>query len=350
MKTWKKPLKVGLVGATGVVGETFINLLEEHNQPIAELRPFASQNSEGMQLELAGKKWTVQTLKPGCFDGLDMVFFSSGDDISKEWAPQAVKSGAYAIDNSNAFRMEQHTHLVVPEVNGHLLKNSHSSTTNPMNNQTSSTALKPQVIANPNCSTIQLVVALKPLMDNFGIEDVTVSTYQAVSGAGLPGYEELLRQTKNYQEADQETKAFPKQILFNCIPQIGSFGADGFCTEESKIMSETQKILNNKEMKISAFTVRVPALNSHSEAVWVTLKKEVTRQEILNALGDFDGIAVMDQDYPTPLEVSGEDPVFVGRIHQDRFDPKRWLMWVVSDNLKKGAALNGLQIAEEIFG
>lgn len=334
MKTWKKPLKVGLVGATGVVGETFINLLEDHNQPIAELRPFASQNSEGLQLELAGKKWTVQTLKPGCFDGLDMVFFSSGDDISKEWAPQAVKSGAYAIDNSNAFRMDQHTHLVVPEVNGHLLQQS---------------GFQPQVIANPNCSTIQLVVSLKPLMDRFGIDDVTVSTYQAVSGAGLPGYEELLRQTNNYQEADQEAKAFPRQILFNCIPQIGSFAEDGFCTEESKIMNETQKILDNKDLKVSAFTVRIPALNSHSEAVWVTLKKEATKQDIINALGEFEGIAVMDKDYPTALEASGEDAVFVGRIHQDRFNSKRWLMWVVSDNLKKGAALNGLQIAEKIF-
>ena len=171
MKKWSRPLKIGLVGATGVVGETFINILDEYEQPIAEFRPFASQNSEGLKLELAGKAWTVQTLKPGCFEGLDMVFFSSGDDISKEWAPQAVQSGAFAIDNSNAFRMNADIKLVVPEVNGQLL--------NPQS--------KPQIIANPNCSTIQLVVALKPLMDQFGLEDVTVSTYQAVSGAGLPG-------------------------------------------------------------------------------------------------------------------------------------------------------------------
>jgi aspartate-semialdehyde dehydrogenase len=262
-----------------------------------------------------------------------MVFFSSGDDISKEWAPEAVKAGAYAIDNSNAFRMDQGINLVVPEVNGHLL-NSDS---------------KPQVIANPNCSTIQLVVALKPLLDKFGIEDVTVSTYQAVSGAGLPGYEELLEQTKNYQQADHEPKTFSKQILFNCIPQIGSFGQDGFSTEESKIMNETVKILNAPEVKVSAFTVRIPALNSHSEAVWVTLKKEVTREEVINTLGNFEGLAVLDKDFPTALDVSGEDPVFVGRIHQDRHNKKRWLMWVVSDNLKKGAALNGLQIAEKLY-
>jgi aspartate-semialdehyde dehydrogenase len=333
MKKWNKPLKVGLVGATGVVGETFINILEEYAQPIAELRPFASQNSLGLNIELAGKQWPVQVLAPNCFDGLDMVFFSSGDDISKEWAPLAVKSGAFAIDNSNAFRMNADIKLVVPEVNGNLL-NSES---------------KAQIIANPNCSTIQLVVALKPLLDKFGIADVTVSTYQAVSGAGLPGYEELLHQTKNFQQADHTPKAFSKQILFNCIPQIGSFGDDGFSTEESKIMNESAKILGVSDLKISAFTVRIPALNSHSEAVWVTLKTEATKSDVVNALGSFEGLAVLDQDFPTALDVSGEEPVFIGRIHQDRFDKKRWLMWVVSDNLKKGAALNGLQIAERLF-
>ena len=333
MKPWKKPLKVGLVGATGVVGETFINMLDEYALPIEELRPFASDKSIGVKLELANKEWACQGLKPGCFDGLDMVFFSSGDDISKEWAPQAVKAGAFAIDNSNAFRMDEGINLVVPEVNGHLL--SHDS--------------KPQVIANPNCSTIQLVVALKPLQDKFGITDVTVSSYQAVSGAGLPGFEELLNQTRNFQSPDQDAKIFPKQILFNCIPQIGGFGEDGFCTEETKIMNETCKIMGDNNIKVSAFTVRIPALNSHSEAVWVTLKKQATKEEVINALGSFEGLAVMQDDYPTALEVSGEEPVFVGRIHQDRHNPLRWLMWVVSDNLKKGAALNGLQIAERIF-
>ncbi len=333
MKPWKKPLKVGLVGATGVVGETFINIIEEYVLPISEFRPFASANSAGQKLDVAGKQWTVQVLKPNCFDGLDMVFFSSGDDISKEWAPQAVASGAFAIDNSNAFRMNPEILLMVPEVNGNLI------------NENS----KPQILANPNCSTIQLVVPLKPLSDQFGIEDVTVSTYQAVSGAGLPGYDELLDQTKNFQQMDHSFKAFPKQILFNCIPQIGSFDEDGFCSEETKIMNESAKILSLPNLNISAFTVRIPALNSHSEAVWVTLKKEVTKAEFTNALGNFEGLAVIDDDYPTPLEVSGEEPVFVGRIHQDRHNKKRWLMWVVSDNLKKGAALNGLQIAERLF-
>ncbi len=333
MKTWKKPLKIGLVGATGVVGETFINLLEEYAYSVEEFRPFASQNSEGLKLVLAGHKWAVQTLKPGCFNGLDMVFFSSGDDISKEWAPQAVKAGAFAIDNSNAFRMDQNISLVVPEVNGHLL----------------SADSKPQIIANPNCSTIQLTIALKPLLDHYGIDEVVVSTYQAVSGAGLPGYEELLEQTKNFQIPDHEGKVFPKQILFNCIPQIGSFDGNGYSSEETKIMNETPKILGQADLKISAFAVRIPALNSHSEALWVTLKKDVTREELLKTMDEFPGLAMMDTDYPTPLEVSGEEPVFVGRVHRDLYNPKKWLMWVVSDNLKKGAALNGLQIADLIF-
>ncbi len=330
---WNRPLKIGLVGATGVVGETFINLIEEHALPIEELRPFASVNSLGQKLQLAGKDWSVQVLKQNCFDGLDMVFFSSGDDISKEWAPIAVKAGAYAIDNSNAFRMEKDILLIVPEVNGVHLKPD----------------LKPQVIANPNCSTIQLVVALKPLQDAFGISDVTVATYQAVSGAGLPGYDELIYQTQNYQDADLEPKAFSKQILFNCIPQIGTFADDGFSTEETKIMDESVKILENTNLKVSAFTVRIPALNSHSEAVWVTLDKQATLLEVINALEQAEGLVFMQKDFPTPLEVSGEEPVYVGRLHQDKHNPKRWLMWVVSDNLKKGAALNGLQIAQKLF-
>ena len=289
--------------------------------------------SKGSKLFLAGHEWTVQTLSPNCFDGLDMVFFSSGDDISAEWAPQAVQSGAFAIDNSDAFRKDKNIFLIVPEVNGSLLnKNS-----------------KPQIISNPNCSTIQLAIALKPLSDKYGIDEVIVSTYQAVSGAGLPGYEELLQQTKNFQIPEQTAEVFPRQILFNCIPQIGLFDDDGFCTEELKIMTETPKILNLPDLKVSAFTVRIPALNSHSEAVWVTLQQTADRTELLKTMDDFPGLAMMDQDYPTALEVSGEEPVFIGRVHQDLHNSKRWKMWIVSDNLKKGAALNGLQIADLIF-
>lgn len=333
----KKNLRVGVVGATGMVGQTFMNILEERRFPMMELRPFASDASAGKKIHVHGQDWTVQTLKESCFDGLDLVFFSSGDDISKEWAPQAAKAGAFAIDNSAAFRMDPSIHLIVPEVNGHLV-NSQS---------------KPQIIANPNCSTIQLVVALKPLADKFGLEEVRVSSYQAVSGAGLAGYEELLSQTEDYKNPHPKAVAFPHPILFNCIPQIGSFNDDGFCSEEVKIMKETRKILDLRSLKVSAFTVRIPALNAHSESVWVTLQQKTERKEIVETLKTFKGIIVQDEPqksvYPTPRNVSGEDPVYVGRLHRDPENPYLWLMWVVSDNIRKGAALNGIQIAEHIF-
>ncbi|MGZ3797359.1 MAG: aspartate-semialdehyde dehydrogenase, partial [Pseudobdellovibrionaceae bacterium] len=289
------------------------------------------------KIHVQGQDWVVQALAPGCFEGLDLVFFSSGDEISKEWAPQAAKAGAFAIDNSAAFRMDSSIHLVVPEVNGHLV-NSQS---------------KPQVIANPNCSTIQLVVALKPLADKFGLEEVRVSSYQAVSGAGLAGYEELLKQTEDYKNPNPKPATFPHPILFNCIPQIGSFNEEGFCSEEVKIMKETRKILNLPDLKVSAFTVRVPALNAHSESVWVTLKQRVDHATMLQTLKNSPGLVIQDETeksiYPTARSVSGEDPVYVGRIHRDSENPYLWLMWVVSDNIRKGAALNGLQIAEHIF-
>lgn len=333
----KRKLKVGVVGATGMVGQTFMNILEEREFPIAELHPFASENSLGKKIDLQGKSWPVAILKEGCFDGLDLVFFSSGDDISKEWAPKAVKAGAFAIDNSAAFRMDPNTVLIVPEVNGHLVTKDS----------------RPQIIANPNCSTIQLVVALKPLADRFGLEEVRVSTYQAVSGAGQGGYDELLEQTANHTQLDPAAKMFPHAILFNCIPQIGSFNDEGFCSEEVKIMSETRKILGQQKLKVSAFTVRIPALNAHSESVWVTLNKAVSRDEVMSALSEFPGIVVQDEPkkgvYPLARTVSGQDPVYVGRVHRDLENPLMWMMWVVSDNIRKGAALNGIQIAEQIF-
>lgn len=332
-----KKLKVGVVGATGMVGQTFMNLLEERNFPLAELRPFASENSLGKKLHVQGQDWDVQVLKPHCFDGLDLVFFSSGDEISQEWAPQAVASGAFAVDNSAAFRMVDEISLVVPEVNGHLTR----------------PGIKPQIIANPNCSTIQLVVALKPLADRFGLSAVRVATYQAVSGGGLPAYEELLNQVADYKNPQPQSKVFPHPILFNLIPEIGSFGDHGFSSEEVKIMKETKKILGLHKIKTSAFTVRVPVLNSHSEAVWVTLEKPAQREQVLAALRMGEGLVLLDDPkaskYPTPRDVSGKDPVYVGRVHQDMDDPETWLMWVVSDNIRKGAALNGIQIAERIF-
>lgn len=330
-------LKVGVVGATGMVGTAFMNLLDERQFPLKELRPFASENSQGKKIKVQHREWPVRILEAGCFEGLDLVFFSSGDDISKEWAPKAAAAGAYAVDNSAAFRMDPNTPLVVPEVNGHVLRKADG----------------PCVIANPNCSTIQLVVALKPLADRFGLEEVRVSTYQAVSGAGQAAYDELIGQVQDYRNPEPTPKNFPHPIIFNVIPQIGSFDDNGFCSEEVKIMKETRKILEMPKLKVSAFTVRVPALNAHSEAVWFTLGREASLAEVRQAIATFPGLVLQDEprqsSYPMPRDVSGEDPVYVGRIHRDPEDPRLWMMWVVSDNIRKGAALNGIQIAERIF-
>jgi aspartate-semialdehyde dehydrogenase len=335
----KQTFNVGVVGATGVVGEVFLQLLNERAFPVETLRLFASDRSLRATRRYNGREIPLETLKPKCFEGLDLVFFSSGDELSREWAPQAVVQGAVAIDNSAAFRMDDSKLLIVPEVNGHLLP--HYGT--------------PVLVANPNCSTIQLVVALAPLRMDFGLESVHVATYQAVSGAGRAGQEELGAQLKGWAAGTKPPapQTFPHPIALNCIPQIGSFQDNGYCTEELKIMRETKKILGDTSLRISAFTVRVPAWNAHSEAVWVRLKKDVTREQILTSLMSQPGLIVEDNPkksiYPMALKSSGEDSVAVGRIHQDQDDPQTWLMWIVADNLRKGAALNGIQIAERIF-
>jgi aspartate-semialdehyde dehydrogenase len=331
-----KKYKVGIVGATGMVGQTFLKLIEERNFPLAELRPFASESSAGKTLMCKNQPWEVKPLRPDCFEGLDLVFIATGDELSLEWSPIAVKAGAFVVDNSAAFRMNPNSELVVPEINLNKVDRK-----------------KPQIIANPNCTTIQLVMALKPLQDAFGIDDVRVSSYQSVSGAGQPGHDELMDQIANFKSGKLVAKTFPYPILNNVIPQIGSFDDDGFCSEEIKVMKETKKILGQKDLKVSAFTVRVPVPVSHSEAVWVTLKKETTRDQIIKALENFPGVKVIDDpkksQYPLAQMATGKDEVFVGRIHRDPENPLLWMMWVVSDNLKKGAALNGIQIAEGIF-
>lgn len=328
-----RKFKVGLVGATGMVGKVFVQLLKERMFPLVELRPFASDNSQGKKIELFDKQWEIQTLKPNCFDGLDIVFFSSGDEISKVWAPQAVHSGAYVIDNSAAFRMDSETPLIVPEVNW-----------------TPLVLKKPCIIANPNCTTIQLVVALKPLHDAFGLADVKVSSYQAVSGAGQAGHDELMYQTEHCG-CEVTPQTFSRQILFNCVPQIGSFDEQGYSSEEMKVINETRKILSASQLKVSVFTVRVPVLNAHSESVWVTFNRETSQKEVIEVLKKAEGLVVCEKPeaFPTAVEVSGKDPVYVGRIHQDLYDSRVWLLWIVADNLKKGAALNGIQIAEKLI-
>jgi aspartate-semialdehyde dehydrogenase len=334
-----RTLNAGVVGATGMVGEVFLRLIEERGFPINKLKLFASDRSAGQTRKFRGMDIPVETPAAGCFEGLDLVFFSSGDDVSRDWAPQAVESGAFAVDNSAAFRMDPEKLLIVPEVNGHLLpKPGH-----------------PALIANPNCSTIQLVVALNPLRKDFGLESVHVATYQAVSGAGRVGQEELSTQLHAWVQAQSppSPQTFPHPVALNAIPQIGSFGEHGFCSEEMKIMRETKKILGDDSFRVSAFTARIPVWNSHSEAIWVRLKREVTREEFMQSLGGQNGLVIEDDPatsrYPLARNYDGQDPVAVGRIHQDLEDPKTWLLWVVADNLRKGAALNGIQIAERIF-
>ncbi len=332
-----KMINIGVVGATGVVGETFLSLIEERGFKANEIRLFASEASVGLTRKCLGKEWPVQTLKEGCFDGLDLVFFSSGEDISEVWAPKAVAAGAYAVDNSSAFRMNDKFPLVVPEVNGDLIPS------------------QPTIIANPNCSTIQLVVALNPLQKKFGLKHVRVASYQSVSGAGRNGIEELFNSTRQALEAEEmKPVTFPAPIAFNCIPQIGSFGPDGFSSEEAKIMNETQKILRLPGLPVSAFTVRVPTMNAHAEAAWVTINSDTASEaDIVAAMKTQDGLVVgspvESPAYPLQTNVSGRDPVYVGRLHRDRAEKNTWLMWIVSDNLRKGAALNGIQIAERIF-
>ena len=328
-------IHVGVVGATGLVGEIFLKLLSERRLPVGELKLFASDRSRGQTRNWNDRTLTVDAPSKGAFKGLDVVFFSSGDDVSREWAPIAVEEGAVAIDNSAAFRMHAEHVLGVPEVNGHLLPRRGT----------------PALIANPNCSTIQLVLALNPLHKDFGLESVHVATYQAVSGAGKAGQEDLKSELEAWSagRTPPSPQTFPHSIAMNAIPQVGSFNAEGFCSEEMKIMKETHKILGDSSFRVSAFTVRVPVWNTHSEAVWVRLKKNVDRQAVLSSLSRQKGLKIVAEGYDTAIHLSGKDETSVGRIHRDLSDPQTWLMWVVSDNLRKGAALNGIQIAERIF-
>lgn len=332
------PVKVGVVGATGIVGKSFIRSLAERQFPVAELRLFASENSVGKSIAFAGRDVAVSGLGHDCFAGLDIVFFSSGDDISRDWAPKAVAAGAWAIDNSAAFRMDERYPLVVPEVNGDLLAGFR----------------QPTIIANPNCSTIQLVVALNPIQKAFGLRSVFVSTYQSVSGAGQPGCDELNQQLRDSVEGKPlAAKTFKHPILTNCIPEIGSLSDGGFFTEELKVIRETRKIMRSPQLKVSCMAVRVPVQVSHAEVVRIEIDKPASRDEIVKALEGAAGLELQDAPersyYPLQSEAAGKDPVFVGRLHQDLDDPRVWLMWVVADNVKKGAALNGIQIAETLL-
>ncbi|GMR04140.1 MAG: aspartate-semialdehyde dehydrogenase [Thermodesulfobacteriota bacterium] len=331
----KKSYTVAVAGATGMVGKEFLKVLEERNFPVGELKLLASERSKGKQLDFRGSEEPVMNLDDETFEGVDIGLFSPGASVSDVYAPRAAEAGCIVIDNTSRFRMDPDVPLVVPEVNPEaiaLYKNKN-------------------IIANPNCSTIQLVVALKPIHDRFTIKRVVVSTYQSVSGAGREAMDELSDQVRGlFSMKPVKQKLFPHQIAFNCLPHIDSFLDDGYTREEMKMVEETKKILGDDSVKVTATTVRVPVFIGHSEAVNIETEKEISPEEVRELLENSPGVEVADDPanniYPTSVDASERDEVFVGRIRRDSTVDNGINIWVVSDNLRKGAALNAVQIAE----
>ncbi len=326
---------VAVAGATGAVGREMIKTLEQRNFPVKELKLFASERSRGLELEYNGERVKVQVLKKGCFEGVEVALFSCGGSRSLEFAPDAAASGAVVIDNSSAWRMDPEVPLVVPEVNPHAVAGYKNK----------------GIIANPNCSTIQMVVPLKPIHDFAKIKRIIVATYQATSGAGKKAMDELMDQTKallNFQPV--KCKVFPHQIAFNCLPHIDVFLENDYTKEEMKMYNETRKIMEDYSILVSATTVRVPVFIGHSEAVTIETEREITPGKAKELLSNFPGVIVRDDPtnnvYPLAIEAAGRDEVFVGRIRKDLVFEHGLSMWVVADNLRKGAALNAVQIAE----
>jgi aspartate-semialdehyde dehydrogenase len=330
--------KVAVVGATGNVGREVLNILDERGFPADEVVALASQRSAGKQVSFGNDQvLDVQELTAFDFKGIDIVLSSPGAKVSAEFAPRAVKAGAVIIDNTSQFRMDPDVPLVVPEVNSDAVAG----------------YTERNIIANPNCSTIQMVVALKPLHDAFGIKRVVVSTYQSVSGAGKEAMDELFNQTRSiYMNAEVTREQFTKQIAFNAIPHIDVFMDNGSTKEEWKMAAETKKILD-KKIKVAATCVRVPIFVGHGEAVNVEFEKEVSAPEAGDILRQAPGLIVVDEredgGYVTPVETTGEDAVYVSRIREDSTVDNGLAFWVVADNLRKGAALNAVQIAEVLI-
>ncbi len=332
----KDKYNVAIVGATGAVGNEMIQVLEDKGFPVANLRLFASERSAGDTLPYGDEDYKVELLQENVFEGIDIALFSAGEKISLDFAPKAVQSGAVVIDNSSAFRMVPDIPLIVPEVNPHAVKK-HKG-----------------IIANPNCSTIQMVVALKPLHNRARIKRIVVTTFQSVSGKGKEAMDELYEQTRailGFQ--DVKVEVFPYQIAFNCLPHIDAFLDNGYTKEEMKMVNETRKILEDDSIRITATTVRVPVYIGHSESVNIETEEKLSANEARAILSAAPGIVVYDEPkrniYPVPLEVSGKDEVFVGRIREDESVPNGLNLWVVADNLRKGAATNAVQIAEMLI-
>ena len=334
-----KTYDVAVVGATGAVGETMMQVLAERNFPVGNLYPLASERSAGNTIEFKGKEYTIENLADFDFSKVQIGLFSAGGSISAEYAPKAAAAGCVVIDNTSHFRYDDDIPLVVPEVNPHAIAEYKTR----------------GIIANPNCSTIQMLVALKPIHDAVGIERINVATYQAVSGTGKEAIEELAQQTKallNFEKV--EASVYPKQIAFNALPHIDVFQDNGYTKEEMKMVWETQKIFGDKSIKVNPTCVRIPVFFGHSEAVHIETKEKISAEKVRELLSQADGVVVLDDrkdgGYPTAVtEASGKNETFVGRIREDISHPRGIDMWVVADNVRKGAATNSVQIAEVLI-
>ena len=333
----KKKYNVAVLGATGMVGKVMMKVLEERKFPVDRFLPLASSRTAGTKVTFKGKKYTVEEAKPSSFEGIDIGLFSAGAAISEKLAPEAVKAGVIVIDNTSFYRMDPNVPLVVPEVNAYDLK------------------WHKGIIANPNCSTAQMVLALKPIHDVAKIKRVVVSTYQSVSGWGKEAVEEMYGQYKAILAGKKipSVKYLPKQIAFNVIPQIDSFTSNGYTKEEMKMVNETKKIIGDPNIQVTATTVRVPVAIGHSESVNIETERKLSVKQVRDILASFPTVEIMDDPskgvYPTPVMCEGSDKTYIGRIREDISIPNGIEMWIVSDNLRRGAATNAVLIAERMI-
>lgn len=334
----EKIRSLAVVGATGLVGQQFVTLLNENKIKIQRVKLLASEDSIGARLELLGHTEYVEVLDDDSFNGVEVAFFSVPDDITRDYVPRAAKAGCLVVDDSSVYRMEKETLLVVPEINGILLRD-----------------FQGQILSTPNCTVTPLVLCLKPILDRYGIDRVVVSTYQSVSGAGKAALEEFSKQAISLLSGrPEEPRMLPHRLAFNCIPQVGEILENGSCEEEEKVVRETRKILGDNSLQISASTVRVPTFCGHGLSVNVALKKDFSSvEEIREILNSFPGVRVLDQPkshiYPTNVECIGSDRTMVGRIRRDFSVPSGLNFWVITDNLRKGAALNAMEILEVLY-
>ena len=324
-------MKVAVVGATGMVGSVMLKVLEERNFPLTELIPVASERSVGKKLTYNGKDFEVVSLETAVSMKPEVAIFSAGGDTSLEWAPKFASAGTTVIDNSSAWRMNPKNKLIIPEINANLLSK------------------EDKIIANPNCSTIQLLMALKPLHDAYTIKRVVVSTYQSITGTGVKAVQQL----ENEYEGKKEEMAYPYPIHKNALPHCDVFQENGYTKEEMKLTNETKKILGDDSVNVTATAIRIPVVGGHSESVNIEFHKDFEEADVRKILRDFPGITVQDNPelntYPMPIYAEGKDDVFVGRIRRDHSQPNTLNMWIVADNLRKGAATNAVQIAEYLL-